>query len=869
MKMTMKTAGLLVMLGMSFTASAELQVHWKLDETSSFTASESVQGYNGALINFANATSSWQSGAVNGALRFDGTNDHVAHGYTFPVTRGTISHWLFLDNTNGSRVAVYQSDSTASPAYSGFGHNTPVQEIHTGMNGGRWSFMYQCGSSDPGNVENLAGYGRFQVSGGVVVSQTWAHVAATWDQAGFMVLYVNGAEVSRTNMSIGVFDSPAISVRQIGRVGDGTASRHWQGKMDDVQIYDAPLAAAEIKMLYDNPGSVISGRTLIASFDFGDTVPPVVPSPVAGPAGIPIFWKTIHTGNAENQSATNPVRFLIRNYTAQFDSRGGYNDLLSDYFTRLTAAPTGANFRIEGLVPGATYELYVLSADGTGFQSTNVFDTIFTIFDAWPQDYGLQRTGVTVLATAETHAVDTGSGFNGVWVEGVNYAKMTFVANGEVVYGTFDAATNGAKGGIAGAQLVMTAPTTRKFWSFPTNGQFDGWGFVNSQTGLYTAKFLVRDVGATFATDFNTDPVLTTAFSSLLGNSATASQPNTPLVIRSPYFSVDASTTITFRCNGGNASSVDPGIGTNAYPSNALGVVFVRASDGVRLFSQRVFESNYVRIGSFDVSAYAGDGKQYYLEIVDNQTGAHVQVDDILYPGTVVSMGPDLQKYVLMTDASWRSIDGGVAVSSNYYLDVNYDDSNAAGWTNAYVDNTGNHIWHKNTSSALGPATARFRKVFNIPRKVYAAYAHLVADDDGHFRVNGTTVWQDTSGSASDIYLNLDPSLFKVGDNLFAIFGQDVISSYHFVAVDLVLLLEPEPTMKFGPEMIGDLLTINTEQMMLNRPHTLQRSTNLLNSAAWTDVSSFTPLHYATNLIYDAGGATNRNGYFRLRSLAP
>ena len=60
------------------------------------------------------------------------------------------------------------------------------------------------------------------------------------------ILYVNGSEVGRETMNGKLFEFRSATVRQIGRVGDGTISRHWDGLIDDLRIYNRPLTPQEI-----------------------------------------------------------------------------------------------------------------------------------------------------------------------------------------------------------------------------------------------------------------------------------------------------------------------------------------------------------------------------------------------------------------------------------------------------------------------------------------------------------------------------------------------------------------------------------------------------------------------------------------------
>ncbi len=98
-----------------------------------------------------------------------------------------------------------------------------------------------------------------------VYASGWAHVVATWDRAGDAVLYVDGVEQARVNISSYWFNNNSATVRQIGNALEGTTpSRHWLGGIDDVQVFDRSLTPLEVKQLFD-PSSVDTPPTATPS----------------------------------------------------------------------------------------------------------------------------------------------------------------------------------------------------------------------------------------------------------------------------------------------------------------------------------------------------------------------------------------------------------------------------------------------------------------------------------------------------------------------------------------------------------------------------------------------------------------------------
>jgi hypothetical protein len=75
-----------------------------------------------------------------------------------------------------------------------------------------------------------------------VPANSWTHLAATYDGA-MVRLYVNGVQVS-SHAQTGAISSSANPV-QIG--GDTIYGQYFQGRIDEVRIYNRALSQAEIQ----------------------------------------------------------------------------------------------------------------------------------------------------------------------------------------------------------------------------------------------------------------------------------------------------------------------------------------------------------------------------------------------------------------------------------------------------------------------------------------------------------------------------------------------------------------------------------------------------------------------------------------------
>jgi hypothetical protein len=139
------------------------------------------------------------------------------------------------------------------------------------------------------------------------------------------------------------------------------------------------------------------------------------------------------------------------------------------------------------------------------------------------------------------------------------------------------------------------------------------------------------------------------------------------------------------------------------------------------------------------------------------------------------------------SDATWRVLRASVATTTNWVSDLTYDDSDAAGWTNA-VQGSGFNIWHTSTQSSQSPANVRFRKkFFYSANPVIGASLRINFDDNGEAWFNGTQLMNDTGGGATTVVVPVDPALFLPGDNLVAVFGKNGIAPFNSINVLLIV----------------------------------------------------------------------------------
>ncbi len=209
--------------------------HWKLDETSGTTAVDSEGGHDGALTNGPD----WVPGQDNGALDFDGSDDYVnltsdAELDDIFFGGATVMAWIYAKDWGKSdHGRILDKSSKTSGERDGWmiaiNGDNPSVEIAQGFSGGRGYWRGQAGS--------------FSLN-------EWVHVAFVYDassDANDPVIYLNGVALSsivEVSPSGTIRSDASISLR-MGNHAQST-SRTFNGKIDDVRIYDHMLGSAEI-----------------------------------------------------------------------------------------------------------------------------------------------------------------------------------------------------------------------------------------------------------------------------------------------------------------------------------------------------------------------------------------------------------------------------------------------------------------------------------------------------------------------------------------------------------------------------------------------------------------------------------------------
>ena len=220
-----------VILWMAVTNKYGLVLHYRLDEAAGAIAYDSAGGeINGAI---EGAPALGQTGPDGTAFAFGGSGQQIRignPGLLNQLTNNfTVALWVRPNSYGGNRVL--------------FGSNWQNQ------NG--WSLRFA------GTNLALERLGPAQVyyAGFSLPVATWSHVAAVYSASNDVTFYING--VAATNQPGSSAASPATQPWYVA----GNGGDYFNGRLDDVQVYQKALPAGDIAYLFANPGETMTDDT--------------------------------------------------------------------------------------------------------------------------------------------------------------------------------------------------------------------------------------------------------------------------------------------------------------------------------------------------------------------------------------------------------------------------------------------------------------------------------------------------------------------------------------------------------------------------------------------------------------------------------
>jgi hypothetical protein len=219
------------------TTTGQLLLHWAFNEGAGSTiADSSGKGHNGDIYG-----ATWTSPGANGTgycLDFDGVGNYVLNNDVNQHLDGldalTVCAWVRSDVNNTDKGFIIFQDPH------GDDHMDMRYDAAGGSGGG--TNVIKCGITATDGEQLLESSSNVQKVG------VWQHVTIVWARGQNLRLYIDG--VLNTPTFIQATRSGTLTGYMKLIVGKGSkdtaANQGWDGRIDDVRIYDYELTGAEI-----------------------------------------------------------------------------------------------------------------------------------------------------------------------------------------------------------------------------------------------------------------------------------------------------------------------------------------------------------------------------------------------------------------------------------------------------------------------------------------------------------------------------------------------------------------------------------------------------------------------------------------------
>jgi len=227
---------LTVVVASEAAVAAGLQAHWKFDQTNGTVALDSSANARHATLA---GGAVFAPGQINNGLELDGLDDRASFT-SMTLAQLTVTAWIRADS---------QGDSTQPRVLAMPGYNIRIRRDTTSTT--------NCVALE---AMKSSGDGEWRTPGDVVSDGVWSHIAVVYDSASTAnapVFYVNGQLQPTTlrNTPSGSQDANTGT----GYIGNAAAlDRSWDGRIDEMRIYNRLLSAAEVQQIFAGPPNNVS-----------------------------------------------------------------------------------------------------------------------------------------------------------------------------------------------------------------------------------------------------------------------------------------------------------------------------------------------------------------------------------------------------------------------------------------------------------------------------------------------------------------------------------------------------------------------------------------------------------------------------------
>jgi hypothetical protein len=245
--------------------------HWTLDQTNGTAALDtSGEGHNGTVSNQLGDDPKWGAGKIGGALEFrgpdNGSDAVLVSGIPALTNTFSVSAWVLADPRDGTwpQSAIVCSSGLTS--------------------GGPLGLVIRLKDRD--QAFGPLGNTSVDAGGPISTNETVGFPVSNWQQVGLVAdgtaihLYRNGAEVAAVNCTppFPLAVSPEVGIGVNPDDGGAPGGGYWQGKIDDVGIWQTALTTAQMASIF-NAGQ--AGKDLTQADSYQNLPPTITAQPTS------------------------------------------------------------------------------------------------------------------------------------------------------------------------------------------------------------------------------------------------------------------------------------------------------------------------------------------------------------------------------------------------------------------------------------------------------------------------------------------------------------------------------------------------------------------------------------------------------------
>ena len=221
-----------------------LLAYYSLDQkdlkTSSVIADKSGQDHNGTITAGAGGFSSNRFGQANKAHSFDALDTTIITNWTTTA-----------EFENGFTISVW-----LRPVNAGEGSDGRVIDKSTGTTGQNGFYLSTGNSLNTPRPRIQVNGGTVRTSGSILALSTWSYVTATIASNATVTIYINGVQDGTPGITGALSGITTLNPVTIGN-RSGATDRTFNGRIDELKVFNKVLTARQIKGMYQQGSSAI------------------------------------------------------------------------------------------------------------------------------------------------------------------------------------------------------------------------------------------------------------------------------------------------------------------------------------------------------------------------------------------------------------------------------------------------------------------------------------------------------------------------------------------------------------------------------------------------------------------------------------